>query len=141
MGLLLSLPLAPISMIGSWISSCLGVSLCTCCMNKNVNPLMRTFKSSIATRIMYAFIFLINSIISWISLSNSFSKFVEKLTWGLFKFGNLFCKDEKSCIGFTSVQRINFSLGLLHLILAGLLIGVKSTRNPRAVIQNGYWIL
>lgn len=141
MGLLLSLPLAPISIIGSWISSCVGVSLCTCCMNKNVNPLMRTFTSSIATRIMYAFIFLINSIISWISLSNSFSKFVEKLTWGLFKFGNLFCKDEKSCIGFTSVQRINFSLGLLHLILAGLLIGVKSTKNPRAVIQNGYWIL
>ncbi|KAG0680795.1 hypothetical protein C6P40_003949 [Pichia californica] len=141
MGLLLSLPLAPLSIIGSWVSSCLGVSICTCCMNKNVNPLMKTFKSSIATRITYAIIFMLNSIISWISLSNSLTKFVEKLTWGLFKFGNKFCKDEQSCIGFTSVQRINFSLGIFHLILAGLLVGVTSTRNPRAVIQNGYWIM
>lgn len=110
-------------------------------MNKSVNPLMRTFKSSVATRIMYAVIFMVNSIISWVSLSNSLTKFVEKLTWGMFKFGNMFCKDEQGCIGFTSVQRINFSLGVMHLILAGLLVGVKSTRNPRAVIQNGYWIM
>lgn len=140
MGLLLSIPAVPLSIVGSWISSCLGVSICTCCMNKNVNPLMRTFTSSIATRIMYAIIFMINSIISWISLSNSLTKFVEKLTWGLFKFGNKFCGDEQGCIGFTSVQRINLSLGVFHLILAVLLIGVNSTRNPRAVIQNGYWI-
>jgi hypothetical protein len=140
MGAILSLPLAPVSILGSWLSSCLGVSLCSCCMNKNVNPLMNTFKSSIATRIMYAVIFMFNSIISWIALSNSLTKFVEKLTWGLFKFGNKFCKDEQGCIGFTSVQRINFSLGILHLILAFLLIGVKSTKNPRAVIQNGYWM-
>lgn len=66
MGALLSLPLAPISMLGTWISSCLGASICSCCLNSSVNPLMRTFKSSIATRIMYAFIFMINSIFSWI---------------------------------------------------------------------------
>lgn len=140
MGALLSLPLAPISVIGSWISSCLGVSICSCCMNKHINPLMNTFKSSIATRIMYAFIFMLNSILSWVAMSNSLTKLVEKLTWGLFKFGNTFCKDETSCIGFTSVQRINFSLAILHILLANLLIGVKSTKNPRAVIQNGYWM-
>lgn len=84
---------------------------------------------------------MVNSIISWVSLSNSITKFLEKLTWGLFKLGNKYCKDEEGCIGFTSVQRINFSLGLLHLILAGLLVGVDSTRNPRAVIQNGYWVM
>lgn len=127
-------------MVGSWLSSCLGVSICSCCLSKNINPLMRTFKSSIATRLTYAVIFMVNSILSWVAVSNSISKLVEKLTWGLFKFGNKYCQDEKGCIGFTSVQRINFSLGLLHLILAGLLIGVKSVRNPRAVIQNGYWM-
>lgn len=140
MGAVLSIPLIPVTMVGSWLSSCLGVSICSCCLSKNINPLMQTFKSSIATRIMYAIIFMINSIISWIAVSNSISKLVEKLTWGIFKFGNKYCQDEKSCIGFTSVQRINFSLGLLHLILAGLLIGVKSTKNPRAIIQNGYWM-
>lgn len=141
MGAVLSLPLLPVSILGSWLSSCLGVSICSCCMSSKVNPLMNTFKSSVATRIMYAVIFLVNSIISWVSLSNSLTKFVEKLTWGLFKFTNKYCKDEQGCIGFTNVQRINLSLGLLHLILAGLLVGVKSTKNPRAVIQNGYWIM
>lgn len=140
MGAVLSLPLIPVSIVGSWISSCIGVSICSCCMSRNVNPLMRTFKSSIATRIMYALMFMLNSLISWVSLSNSISKFLENLTWGLFKFGNKYCQDEKGCTGFTSVQRINFSLGLLHLILAGLLVGVKSTRNPRSTIQNGYWV-
>lgn len=140
MGAVLSVPLIPVTMLGSWISSCLGVSICSCCMSKNINPLMQTFTSSIATRIMYAVIFMMNSILSWIAVSNSISKLVEKLTWGLFKFGNKYCKDEKGCIGFTSVQRINFSLGLLHIILAGLLYGVVSTKNPRAVIQNGYWM-
>ena len=140
MGAVLSLPLIPVSIVGSWISSCVGVSVCSCCMSKNVNPLLQTFTSSIATRIMYAVIFMLNSLLSWMAMSNSITKLVEKLTWGLFKFGNLYCKDEEGCIGFTSVQRINFSLGMLHLMLAGLLVGVRSTKNPRAVIQNGYWM-
>lgn len=45
------------------------------------------------------------------------------------------------CYGFVAVHRINFALGLFHLLLALLLVGVHSTRNPRAGIQNGYWPL
>ena len=39
------------------------------------------------------------------------------------------------------MHRINFALGTLHLILASLLVNVKSTANPRAIIQNGCWKL
>jgi len=44
---------------------------------------------------------------------------------------------EGECYGVLAVHRINWALGMLHLILAAFLIGVRSTRNSRASIQNG----
>ncbi|KAI5288041.1 hypothetical protein KEM54_005512 [Ascosphaera aggregata] len=45
-----------------------------------------------------------------------------------------------SCCGAaTCTALINFALGLLHIVLGLLLLGVRSTKNPRAGIQNGYW--
>lgn len=113
--------------------------MCSGFCSPSVNPLLKTFQSSVATRITYAVFFLVNSIISWVSLSNFLTKRLEKFTWGIFKFGQQYCR-ENGCTGFTNVHRINFSLGVMHLIMAALLVGVKSTRNPRGVIQNGYWI-
>lgn len=46
---------------------------------------------------------------------------------------------EGDCYGWTAVHRINFALGMFHLILATLMIGVNSSKNPRASIQNGFW--
>ena len=43
------------------------------------------------------------------------------------------------CYGWIAVHRINFALGLFHLVFAGLLVGVTSSRNPRAALQNGFW--
>jgi serine incorporator 1/3 len=44
---------------------------------------------------------------------------------------------EGECYGVLAVHRINWALGMLHLILAFFLVGVRSTRNSRASIQNG----
>lgn len=88
-----------------------------------------------ATRIAYAFILLINSIISWIMLTPWAIKKLEHLT---LDYVNISC-DGGQCYGFVAVQRINFALGLFHIILCGLLMGVKSTREGRAALQNGYW--
>jgi len=43
------------------------------------------------------------------------------------------------CYGWVAVHRINFALGVFHLLLAVLLVGVNSSKNPRAGIQNGFW--
>lgn len=43
------------------------------------------------------------------------------------------------CHGWLAVHRINFALGLFHLIFAGLLVGVSSSKQPRAALQNGFW--
>jgi len=48
------------------------------------------------------------------------------------------CPDGE-CYGWVAVHRINFALGIFHLVMAGLLLGVNSSKNPRAAIQNGFW--
>ncbi|KAI9750681.1 MAG: hypothetical protein M1815_001663 [Lichina confinis] len=47
--------------------------------------------------------------------------------------------DGKECHGFVAVHRINFALGIFHAILAIILLGVKSSKDGRAAIQNGFW--
>lgn len=46
---------------------------------------------------------------------------------------------EGECYGWVAVHRINFALGIFHIIMAVLLLGVNSSKNPRAGIQNGFW--
>ena len=43
------------------------------------------------------------------------------------------------CYGFVAVQRINWALGMFHLAMSIFLMGVTSTKNGRAGLQNGYW--
>lgn len=45
----------------------------------------------------------------------------------------------KECYGWLAVHRINFALGAFHLMMAIILLGVKSSRDGRAPIQNGFW--
>jgi serine incorporator 1/3 len=78
---------------------------------------------------------LVNSIISWIMLT---PWAIEKLQHLMLDYVKINCPNGE-CYGWLAVHRINFALGLFHLIFAGLLMGVMSTKNPRAAIQNGYW--
>jgi hypothetical protein len=45
----------------------------------------------------------------------------------------------KDCYGFVAVHRMNFALGAFHFILAVMLLGVQSSKDGRAPIQNGFW--
>ncbi|CAI5756431.1 unnamed protein product [Candida verbasci] len=131
MGAAISLPLISLQSIGT----CFGAACCSAFCSS----IGGTFNSSIMTRITYAIILLINSLLSWIVLSPFIINKLEKASFGF--INNKCGPNGEQCISFTSVYRINFALGILHLILAGLLINVKSTKNPRAVIQNGCWKL
>ena len=90
--------------------------------------------NSMATRIAYAFILLINSIISWIMLTPWALKRLEHLTLDYMTL----CEGE-NCYGFVAVQRINFALFMFHAILAITLLGVRNTKDGRAALQNGFW--
>lgn len=87
-----------------------------------------------ATRIAYALILLINSMISWLMLTDWAIKKLEHLTLDymtLCKSGN--------CYGFVAVHRFNFALGFFHVVMALILLGVNSSKDGRAPIQNGFW--
>ena len=88
-----------------------------------------------ATRIAYAVMLLLNSILSWLMLTPWALKKLEHLT---FDYMSITCKGEQ-CTGYVAVQRINFALGLFHFMLAILLLGVQSSKDPRANVQNGFW--
>ncbi|KAK4186880.1 serine incorporator/TMS membrane protein [Podospora australis] len=91
--------------------------------------------NSVATRIAYALILAVNSILSWIMLTKWA---IEKLQHLMLDYVKIKCGDG-DCYGWLAVHRINFALGIFHLILAGLMLGVHSSKNPRAAIQNGFW--
>ncbi|KYK59656.1 hypothetical protein DCS_00790 [Drechmeria coniospora] len=91
--------------------------------------------NSVATRISYALLLLVNSILSWVMLTPWAVHKLQNLTFDYVKIN---CPNGE-CYGWLAVQRINFALGLFHLILAALLFGVNSSKSPRATLQNRYW--
>ncbi|THZ82521.1 TMS membrane protein/tumor differentially expressed protein [Aureobasidium pullulans] len=133
MGALLSLPLLAIPSVGSlmtFAASCCGAATCSA-----VCSAAGKCNNSMATRIAYAVILLLNSLLSWIMLTDWA---VKKLQHVLLDFATISCNG-KACYGFTAVHRINFALGFFHFIMALLLIGVKNTRDKRSAVQNGFW--
>ncbi|ORY88526.1 serine incorporator/TMS membrane protein [Syncephalastrum racemosum] len=115
--------------IGTWIASCFSAAACSLfCKSCNCN-------NSIATRIGYAIIFLMNSILAWLMLSNWASKQLQKLTLDYLK---LECS-EGTCYGIIAVHRVCFALVLFHALLGILLLGVRDSRQKRAGLQNGWW--
>ncbi|XWW95035.1 hypothetical protein V2A60_002985 [Cordyceps javanica] len=133
MGALLSLPLMAVPSMATLLSfgaSCCGAATCSM-----VCSACGKCGNSVATRIAYALILLVNSIVAWIMLT---PWAIEKLQHLMLDYVKINCPNGE-CYGWLAVHRINFALGIFHLILAGLLFGVASSKEPRAAIQNGYW--
>ncbi|KAF2157550.1 TMS membrane protein/tumor differentially expressed protein [Myriangium duriaei CBS 260.36] len=133
MGALLSLPLLAVPSMGTiltFAASCCGAATCSA-----VCSACGKCNNSMATRIAYAVILLVNSILSWVMLTDWA---VKKLQHALLDYTTISCAG-KACSGFVAVHRINFALGFFHFLLALLLIGVKNTRDNRSSLQNGFW--
>jgi len=137
MGALLSLPLLALPSMGTLLTagaSCCGAATCSALCNACGRF---GFNNSIATRIAYAIILLLNSILSWVLLTDWA---VRKLEGALLNYTTITCNGN-ACTGFVAVHRVNFALGFLHVLMALILLGVKTTRDTRAQLQNGYWAI
>ena len=121
MGAIISLP---ITMASTFAASCLG-GCCSSALSKTVSSLG---SSSLGTRLLYAGWLLLNSLVSWVSMSVNKS----------FLWPGKTCSATGEC-GYFTVHRLNFALGILHIIMAIILLGVKSTRDIRATLQNSWW--
>jgi len=114
----------------SFAASCCGAATCSM-----VCSACGKCGNSVATRIAYALMLLVNSILAWIMLT---PWAIEKLQHLALDYVKINCPNGE-CYGWLAVHRINFALGLFHIVLAGLLFGVTSSKHPRAALQNGYW--
>ncbi|KAK3691874.1 Membrane protein tms1 [Vermiconidia calcicola] len=133
MGALLSLPLLAIPSVGTLLTfaaSCCGAATCSA-----VCSACGRCNNSVATRIAYALILLVNSLISWLLLTDWAVKKLQKV---LLDYVTIDCFGQ-NCFGFAAVHRVNFALGLFHCVMAVMLLGVNSSKDKRAPIQNGFW--
>ncbi|KZT41303.1 TMS membrane protein/tumor differentially expressed protein [Sistotremastrum suecicum HHB10207 ss-3] len=134
MGLLMSLPL--LGGLSTIATSCLsGLAFCFGSTAASMFFKSCNCNSSIATRIGFAFIFILNSTLAWIMKSRVAIDLIEKWSMDYIKMD---CESGK-CYGVLAVHRICFALSLFHAILSFALVGVNDTRNKRASIQNGWW--
>ncbi|XP_070600790.1 serine incorporator 3 [Erythrolamprus reginae] len=113
--------------LASWIPClCSGASclLCRCCPNS---------KNSTVTRLIYAFLLLLSTVIACIMLAPGMEKHLKQIPG--------FCDgfDCEALVGYRAVYRISFSMAVFFCLFALLMIKVKSSKDPRAAIHNGFW--
>ncbi|XP_044296163.1 serine incorporator 3 [Varanus komodoensis] len=114
--------------LASWIPClCSGASclLCRCCPNS---------KNSTVTRLIYAFLLLLSTLISCIMLAPGMERQLQKIP--------RFCEGFVDCdalVGYRAVYRISFAMAVFFCLFALLMIQVKSSKDPRAAVHNGFW--
>lgn len=113
----------PMQMAATCFSSMVG----SCC-SSSLSSLGSLTSSSLMVRITYALWLLFNSVVSWISMSAN-----KSILWP-----GKSCTSTGEC-GFFTVHRLNFALGMMHLILAAIMVNIKSTKDARATLQNKAW--
>uniref|UniRef100_A0A8C1Y9G8 Si:ch73-267c23.10 n=1 Tax=Cyprinus carpio TaxID=7962 RepID=A0A8C1Y9G8_CYPCA len=126
--------------LASWVS-CLcnhaACFRCRCCPQ---------IKKSIVTRIMYAFILLLGTIIACVMLSPGVEQQLNRIP-GFCSGGagssipgieaNVQCE---IFLGYKAVYRVCCGMSLFFLAFSLLTINVKNSRDPRAAIHNRFWI-
>ncbi|GJN94010.1 hypothetical protein Rhopal_007073-T1 [Rhodotorula paludigena] len=138
MGALLSIPfLGSIGGLGASALSACVTGVAFFCTGQAASALTRSCNcnSSVATRVGYSLIFLLNSLLAWVMLTDWAIRLVAKWSFDWIKME---CSGGK-CYGVLAVHRICFALAMFHAVLSLSLIGVKDTRTKRAAIQNGWW--
>ncbi|XP_030699447.1 serine incorporator 3 [Globicephala melas] len=125
--------------LASWVPClCGGASclLCSCCPNS---------KNSTVTRLIYAFILFLGTIVCCIMFHEGMETQLKKIPG--------FCDEglktkladiimDKHCdvlVRYKAVYRINFALAVFFFAFFLLMLKVKTSKDPRAAIHNGFW--
>ncbi|KAG6332287.1 hypothetical protein ID866_6804 [Astraeus odoratus] len=135
MGLMFSLPFA--GPLGTIATSCLG-GLAFCFTSTAASMFCKSCNcnSSIATRVGFAIIFILNSLLAWLMKTPFAIRKIEEWSYDYIKMD---CAEGK-CYGVLAVRpAIPFStFPYLTYCFPGML-GVNESRDKRAAIQNGWW--
>jgi len=123
----------------SGILVCLATNLVCCCSSAACHCCSQRFStgSSVATRIAYAFLFLGTSMLAWSMQTGWVDHLLTKIP--NLPYTTLYCPEANCFTGNFAVARILFALSLFHLVFALAMLGVKTSKDVRAGIQNGWW--
>nr|CAG4636224.1 EOG090X07ET [Eubosmina coregoni]SVE69841.1 EOG090X07ET [Eubosmina coregoni] len=125
------------------LACCCGSAACGLCCQA-----CPSCKNSSSSRIMYAIMMLLGTITACIMLSPGLATAMNKVP---------FCETEQTsslqfvpetlkincgiAAGYLAVYRLCFAMTLFFLFMALIMIGVRSSKDPRAGIQNGFWAI
>jgi len=127
------------SLAGS-VACCFGSAACSLCC-----ACCPSCKNSTSTKIVFSLFLLVGTIISWIMLAPGLKTTLAKVPGlcdgvgidHIAKTDSLIkCED---VVGYEAVYRVCFSMTMFFLLFAILMFNVKSSKDPRAKIQNGFW--
>ncbi|XP_044016094.1 probable serine incorporator isoform X3 [Aphidius gifuensis] len=115
-----------------------GSSACSLCCSQ-----CPSCRNSTSARIMYALILMLGMIASCIFLSSGLENLLHKLPFcanssSLIPSYTFDCKD---AIGYMAVYRVCFAMVVFFVLMSLIMINVKSSKDHRAPIQNGFWAI
>lgn len=131
--------------MGALLAVCSATQLATCCGSAACSlccAACPSCRNSTSTRIMYAVMLLVNTIVACIMLAPGLQSFLQSVP---------FCSDKNSknlilpsldcsiAVGYVAVYRLCFALCMFFLLMALIMIGVRTSKDGRAPIQNGFW--
>uniref|UniRef100_A0A182NRK6 Serine incorporator 1 n=1 Tax=Anopheles dirus TaxID=7168 RepID=A0A182NRK6_9DIPT len=121
---------------------CTGTACSLCC---SLCP--SSLKSnSVATRFMYALMLVLGAIVGAIMLAPGLQDLLQKVPFCANSTSSASYVvptgetiDCSSAVGYLAVYRICFALVCFFALWALMMMGVRSSKDPRAALQNGFW--
>ncbi|KAJ8961093.1 hypothetical protein NQ318_008769 [Aromia moschata] len=120
------------------LACCCGSTACSLCCSA-----CPSCRNSTSSRIMYAIMLLVGTVVACITLSPGLQSALKKVPFCANGTGSYLPDsvviDCDKAVGYLAVYRICFILTCFFVLMAVMMIGVKSSKDPRAGIQNGFW--
>lgn len=128
--------------LASSLACCFGQAACSLCCS-----CLPSCKNSTSTKIVFSLFLLLGTMISWIMLAPGLKTTLTKIpglckgigVTGVYEYSELI--DCEKVVGYEAVYRVCFAMTSFFFLFALLMINVKSSADPRAKIQNGFWMI
>ncbi|XP_015782088.1 serine incorporator 3 isoform X2 [Tetranychus urticae] len=114
--------------------------LACCCSSAACNLAfcgLQSCFSSIVSRIMYAMMLFLSTLLSWIMMSPWVTEKLKEVPFC--KSGSGYSAMCIQAVGYLSTYRILFAQTIFFLMFSLIMLNVKSSKDGRAAIQNGFW--
>ncbi|CAB0041030.1 unnamed protein product [Trichogramma brassicae] len=124
-----------VKMIQTKMACLCGSTACSLCCSQ-----CPSCRNSTSTRIMYALMLVLGTITSCITLAPGLQSALQKVpfcTNSTTYVPNSITVDCQAAVGYLAVYRISLIMTLFFALMSVMMIGVKSTKDPRGGIQNG----